>query len=149
MADEVLHAAVGYLSRREYSRQELMQKLQAKGYEQERILTCLERLSREGLQSDERFTEAFVISRLQKGQGPMRIRVELRQRGVADSMIATHLDERAHCWYERAREVRQRKYADDQPSDYREKMKQARFLQQRGFTSDQIQYALGDDAEAC
>lgn len=148
MSDNVLQTAVGLLARREHSAQELAQKLKTKGFTADEVVNCLQRLSREGLQSDERFTEAFINARLQRGQGPVRVRAELRQRGIDDNLIDSWLDEKDRCWFKRAQEVRARKYSPDLPEDYREKMKQARFLQQRGFSQSHIQYALDDDVEA-
>jgi len=41
--------------------------------------------------------------------------------------------------------VRQRKYGDRRPDDYRERARQSRFLQYRGFTGEQIHMALAAD----
>ena len=138
----IREAAMDYLSRREHATQELFQKLQAKGYESEDISLALNRLSEQNLLSDERFTEAFVNQRMTKGSGPLKIRAELRQKGISDAMIGTFLNEQDSVWSESALEVRLRKYGAEPAVDLNEKAKQNRFLQSRGFLIEQILYAL-------
>ncbi len=97
------------------------------------------RLSQEGLQSDSRFAEAFVHTRKERGYGPFRIRRELLERGVPEALVDDVLDERATTWMEQMRQVRRKKFGDEMPKTFTERAKQARFLQYRGFTLDQIQ----------
>jgi len=141
----IREAAMDYLSRREHAYQELLQKLNGKGYEVDEVLTVLTRLSDEGLLSDERFTEAFVNQRINRGSGPLKIRTELRQKGISDAMIETFLDERDERWQEMAVTIRIKKYGSDLPSDLKEKARQSRFLQSRGFSSEHTRYAMCHD----
>lgn len=131
-----------YLSRREHATHELFQKLLAKGYETDDVSAALERLSDQKLLSDERFTEAFINQRVNRGSGPLKIRAELRQKGISDAMIDTYLDESDTQWRESAIAVRINKYGSELPVDMKEKARQARFLQSRGFSSEQTRYAL-------
>ena len=133
------------LARREHSTQELRDKLLARGFEDDEITPALQTLSREGLLSDERFTESFVHSRVERGSGPVKIRAELRQRGVADEIITNWLDERDRVWLERAESVRCKKFGSALPVDYKEKARQARFLQYRGFSAEHTRQVLRDD----
>ena len=133
------------LARREHSRQELRDKLLTRGFEDDEITPALQTLSREGLLSDERFTESFIHSRAERGSGPVKIRAELRQRGVADDLITAWLDERDHVWLERAEAVRRKKFGSALPVEYKEKARQMRFLQYRGFTPEQTRRVLRDD----
>lgn len=136
-------AAMDYLSRREHATHELFQKLLAKEeYEAEDISEALARLQDQGLLSDERFTEAFINQRLKRGSGPLKIRAELRQKGVSDAMIGEFLDERDARWQESALAVRIKKYGSERPSDLKETARQTRFLQSRGFSSEQTRYAM-------
>jgi regulatory protein len=42
--------------------------------------------------------------------------------------------------------VRHKRFGSELPEDFKERARQARFLQYRGFTTDQINHALaGDD----
>ena len=141
----IREAAMDYLSRREHATYELSQKLLAKGYESEVVSVALERLSDQGLLSDERFTEAFINQRINRGSGPLKIRAELRQKGISDAMIGTFLNERDVIWQESALAVRIRKYGSEEPSDLKERARQSRFLQSRGFSSEQTRYAMRDD----
>ena len=99
----------------------------------------------DGLQSDSRFAEAFVRSRINQGKGPVRIRTELRDRGLAGSAIDLALEEADEDWYALARDVRLKKFGPDTPREFRGKAKQMRFLQSRGFEPDQIQAAVSAD----
>ncbi len=139
-------AAMDYLSRREHATQELFKKLLAKDvYEAEDILDALARLSEQGLLSDERFAEAFVHQRINRGYGPLKIRTELRQKGVSDSVIEAYLDDRDTVWRENALAIRVRKYGKKTASILKEKSRQIRFLQSKGFTSEHIRYAMRDE----
>jgi len=137
--------AMNLLARREHSTQELRDKLLTRGFEDDEIVPALQTLSREGLLSDERFTESFIHSRMERGSGPVKIRAELRQRGVADEIITNWLDERDRVWLERAESVRCKKFGSALPVDYKEKARQARFLQYRGFSAEHTRQVLRDD----
>ena len=137
--------AMNLLARREHSTQELRDKLLTRGFEDDEIVPALQTLSREGLLSDERFTESFIHSRMERGSGPVKIRAELRQRGVTDEVISNWLDERDRAWLERAEAVRCKKFGSALPVDYKEKARQARFLQYRGFSAEQTRQVLRDD----
>ena len=136
-------AAMDYLSRREHATHELFQKLLAKEeYEAEDISEALSHLAEQGLLSDERFTEAFINQRINRGSGPLKIRTELRQKGVSDAMIESFLNEHNGLWQESALAVRIKKFGSECPSDLKETARQTRFLQSRGFSSEQTRYAM-------
>jgi regulatory protein len=137
--------AMDYLARREHSEQELTRKLTGRGFDTALIETAVAELVADGLLSDVRFAEAFVNSRFQRGSGPQKIRVELRERGVAAELISLSIEVFDEQWRERVREVREKKFGTDMPGDFRERSRQMRFLQQRGFTSEQISGAFKDE----
>lgn len=140
-------AAMDYLSRREHSTHELFQKLLAKEeYEADAISEALAHLTEQGLLSDERFTEAYINQRFKLGSGPLKIRPELRQKGVSDAMIGTFLNEYDAEWQESALAVRIKKYGLEQPSDLKETARQTRFLQSRGFSHEQTRYAMAQSS---
>ena len=141
----IREAAMDYLSRREHATQELTQKLLTKGYEEDDVTAALARLTEQGLLSDARFTEAFINQRISQGSGPLKIRAELRQKGVSDAMISEFLNERDPFWRESAQAVRSKKYGSKLPSDLKEKARQSRFLQSRGFSTEHTRYAMRDD----
>lgn len=145
MSKDIRLAAMNLLARREHSQQELHDKLLNKGFDADAVQSVLSTLSREGLLSDERFTEAFINSRLQRGSGPMKIVMELQQRGIGHELISCYLDERDTKWTQRAVEVRVKRFGPSLPRDFKERARQMRFLQYRGFTMSQIQKAIGGE----
>jgi regulatory protein len=140
--------AMDFLARREHSRWELRHKLTAAGASGDVADETLDALEDEDLLSDERFVESFIVSRVRKGQGPVRISQELDRRGVAESLIEDGIDEADIDWYELAAEVRARKFGNKVPPDFPSRAKQMRFLEYRGFDSDQIQAAMKGSATA-
>jgi regulatory protein len=146
-------AAVRLLARREHGTRELKQKLSAKGHEEGAVDRVLEKLGARKLISDERFVSTFVQHHARRGQGPVRIRAELRQQGIADSHVAHEIANSNVDWVGAASAVRRRKFGTQPPANLAERAKQARFLQYRGFTADQIRAALqtqeGDNEGQC
>ncbi|MCP4001857.1 MAG: regulatory protein RecX [Gammaproteobacteria bacterium] len=136
--------AMNLLARREHSQAELRTKLAAREYSPEEIEATVTTLVADGLLSDERFTEAYIAARTRTGQGPVRIRGELKQRGVDARVIGMYLDDVAVEWHGLACEVRSKKFGEGVPTGFKEKAKQMRFLEYRGFTSEQIRVAMGD-----
>jgi regulatory protein len=141
-------AALDLLARREHSRRELTRKLDARGFPDEVIAPVLDDLERSGTLAEARFTESFVRSRVAKGQGPARIRAELAQRGVADADTEGALREADVDWRATIRAVRRKRFGPELPRDYRERARQARFLEYRGFDSAQIRAALELDGDS-
>ncbi len=137
--------AMDLLARREHTRQELLEKLRKAGFDENTALDAIEELAREGLQNDRRFVEAFVQSRIRQGKGPMRIRADLSQRGIRDSVIHEVLSEADADWRTLATDVRCKKFGDEKPADLKDKARQMRFLQYRGFESDQVRAAVDGD----
>lgn len=138
--------ALQLLSRREHSQVELRQKLGTEN-NAEALATLLDQLASDGLQSDERFAGILVRNRMSQGYGPLRIRQELRQKGIADEQIHRLLSADGIDWNHQARQVWQRRFRGRQERDSRQKAKQMRFLNQRGFSGEQIRYALSAQGE--
>jgi len=136
---EIRRKAMDFLARREYGKTELIRKLADKGYAFRIVEKEIQKLADERLQSDDRFSEAFVQSRINQGKGPVRIRLDLRQRGISDAVIEMAIEESAADWHGLACEVRVRKFGDAAPADFNDKAKQMRFLQYRGFEQDHVQ----------
>lgn len=135
--------ALRLLARREYSRAELEGRLAAKGHEESAIAECLDALAEQGLQSDTRFAESFLRSRVLRGQGPRRIRQELAQRGIERDLIRTAFAEAEPGvdWFALACETLARRFSG--PGDTpRERARRERFLAGRGFDFDQVRHAL-------
>lgn len=144
---EIEAAAVRLLSRREHSTEELRRKLVAKGYAEDGVASVVEKLATKKLVSDERFASSYVHHHARRGQGPVRIRAELRQQGITDSQIEQEVSAGDTDWNRLAGEARRRKFGAELPRTASERAKQARFLQYRGFNSDQIRAALKFDPD--
>ena len=137
----VRRTAMDLLARREHGRVELTRKLRQRGAPPELIEPELDRLTEEGLLSEARYLESFVSYRARSGYGPVRIREELGQRGLARADIDLALRECGIDWREQMAEVWQRKFGE-QPSDAKERAKQGRFLAYRGYSMDMISRLL-------
>ncbi|NJN51845.1 MAG: regulatory protein RecX [Gammaproteobacteria bacterium] len=94
--------------------------------------------------SDARFVEEFVRSRVERGHGPVRIRADLRARGIEDEQIDAAVTQPTDFWVSRISRVRAKKFGEQLPSDRMEWARQARFLAQRGYPSDVIYLVLND-----
>ena len=139
---EARKKAMDFLARREYGQAELIKKLSDKGYIRKIVEAAVVALTSEGLQSDDRFAEAFVQSRINQGKGPVRIRLDLSQRGISDAVTEMAIEESAADWHGLAINARLRKFGTCKPVDFKAKAKQMRFLQYRGFEQDHIQSAF-------
>ena len=131
--------AMDLLARREHSCLELRQKLCAKLPEHSDLVEAvIDGLQQDQLQSDDRFAEAFLSSRVRKGQGPHRISMELQQRGVSSSTISVVIDGCSVDWYQLANDVLIKKYGNKPCLDFNEQAKRRKFLHYRGFNSEHI-----------
>ncbi len=139
---DIRRAAMDLLARREHSRKELVDKLCGRVENPSDLDDALDRLIEENLLSDQRYCEAFVLSRKNKGYGPVRIKHELRERGVDQTLIDTYLDESSEAWITSLQKVIIKKYGDFPDDGYQQQVKKKRFLLQRGFTFEQIQSAI-------
>ena len=135
---DAYYVAIDLLSRREHSRVEIENKLSTKGFPEAQVAQAMEQLLENDLQSDQRYIEDFVRSRVLKGSGPLKISQELRMRGIDDGMLNSYLDSQNVDWLEVATTVYEKKYRSDQEIDARERAKRVRFMQSRGFPSDII-----------
>ena len=128
--------ALKMLIRREHSQLELSKKLQLKGFDDFDIKHSINLLIEQNYQSDARFSEAFILMRYNQGKGPVIISSELKKRGI-ESFDLSIFD-----WFNLAKEVREKKFGKNLPSDYKTQAKQKRFLKSRGFSFDEINKAF-------
>jgi regulatory protein len=141
---EARRKAMDYLARREYAAGELCDKLVRFGFDAGIAAAVVEQLTVDGLQSDARFVESFVHVRINQGKGPLRIRAELAERGIAAAIADEALDGSGEDWIRLARAVRERKFGRRLPNQFTEKARQMRFLQYRGFEPEQVRAAMAD-----
>lgn len=134
-----------YLAKREHSQTELKEKLLAKGCEPVAVDELLQEFAKKGYQSDERTALMVVKEALRLGKGKRHIEQKLWQYRLdlpytVDELIAMSgagLDETLESkeidWLKLAVEARCKKYGNTIPKDPKEKARQLRFLQYRGF----------------
>ena len=135
--------AMDYLSRREHSRYELYKKISTHNFDKDLINQELDLLIRDGLLSDERFVEAFIHSRKKNGKGPLKISAELQQRGADESLINKYIEEIENSeWLDSAKQVVEKKLGNNQQLDYDNQLKMMKFLNNRGFTIDQVKITI-------
>jgi regulatory protein len=139
-------AALNALARRDYSSEDLRLKLIEKGYDVSVVLSLLDALRGEKLLDDGHYLENFVAYHAARGQGPLRIRVDLRRHGLQGPLVEEYLDAYPD-WIMLLKKARQKKFGAEPANNYADRQLQARFLSYRGFTSAQIRMALGFDVE--
>ncbi|WP_346839485.1 regulatory protein RecX [Microbulbifer sp. SAOS-129_SWC] len=146
-AQALFGAALELLTRREHSRRELRDKLAGK-FPDADFEALFARLAELNYQSDRRFAEVFARSRVQRGQGPLRIRRDLQQRGIGNQLIESALEQAEADWFALAAEQLQRKFrtpinaALSREQQLKERARRQRHLAYRGFPADAISWAL-------
>lgn len=142
-------AAMSFLAMREHSVKELKEKLGRKYAAWPLLLdSVIAELIEQNLQSDERFTMAFVAMRQRQGKGSQLIRFELRDRGIDSELVAIYVDDNDPFWQELVCEVRRKRFGRELPKDQRERAQQMRFLHARGFSGYHIKHAFNtNDAD--
>lgn len=131
------------LSKRDYSEQELRQKLKQKEYDIADIDSAIEKAQTNQWQSDERFCTAFIRYRSMQGIGPRRLKQELKLKGVKDWLINQELENAGVDWFELAEQIFEKK----RPLvwDLKAKQKMWRFMISRGFYNDHFSHLMDLD----
>lgn len=137
-------AAIRLLARREHSVLELRRKLLLRGFEEAAIEAVFIDLIDQNLLSERRFTDEYVRMRFERGYGPARIRAELRERGVDEQYFENLLEKLSGQWIGVASQQREKRFGQWLPDEFSERARQMRFLQQRGFTGEQIRTVFRD-----
>lgn len=132
--------ALGYLARREHSRLELEKKLAPHAQDPAELSAMLDALEQHGFLSAGRMLEQVVQVRRKKF-GSQRIVHELREKGIAEDLIAAALPELKETELDAAREVWRKKFKAS-PADTTERGRQMRFLLSRGFAAEVIREVL-------
>ena len=136
----VYNKSLDLLSRREHSTFELIQKLRKRYGSIETLDEVIPKLQDLKLLDDHRFAEAYIKARSRKGFGPLRIEAELKQRRVKESIIASELNN-IEDWHLLARAAFKKKFSNFQ-KDTQFILKAKIFLQNRGFSYEQIEFCM-------
>jgi regulatory protein len=139
-------AAVALLARRDLPSGELRERLESRGFAPEAAAAALEALKSEGAVNDERYALNYVAYHAGRGRGPVRIASDLRACRLPQELVEAALASGPD-WRAQAAAVRVRRFGRPPPNSWREKARQARFLQYRGFSADHIRAATGADPD--
>jgi regulatory protein len=133
VVEKALERALGYLSYRPRSTDEIRRYLGKRALEPEAIEQVIQRLERAGLVDDRQFAYFWVENRETfRPRGAWALRAEMRQKGIAEPVISAaldDLDERASAM--RAAEPAARRYRRQEKDDFWRHL--MGFLQRRGF----------------
>ena len=138
-----------YLSIREHSKLELINKLSKKGFELHEINQSIKEFSLKNIQSDLRFTEEFLRSRVKKNKGPRLISSELISRGISEDLVSSKIAEipvdtwRNHAYEALIKKLKATKLSiEDEDKIYS-------FLIGRGFDHKMIKYVINEYKDEC
>ena len=122
---------------------ELTRKLEGRDLDPDGVRAVVDELCRAGLLSDERFTQELLRVRMRNGYGPARVAAELRHKGVEETLVGRYVDFAAQEWIEPLRQLCGRRFgAASATGD--QWVRQAKFLQTRGYTLEQIRAVIGN-----
>ena len=141
-----LAVAVALLAARDFGPAELRAKLISRGFEAAAAQAAIEELKARGALNEARYAQNYVTWHAGRGQGPVRIGADLRRHGIPEDLIESALAAGPD-WPALARKLCRAKFGPATPSSWREKARQMRFLQYRGFSSDHIRAATGADPD--
>ncbi len=145
--EEALQRAFKFLSYRPRSEAEVRAKLSQLGFPQKSVEATLEKLRTLNLLDDEIFARGWVRGRAEgRGYGPLRIERELRQKGIATSLIRQVVKETfgQEAGKERARGLVAKRFRGKDLGDRKILHRAIGFLQRRGYRSSVIAEVLGE-----
>ena len=149
---EALKRALKFLGYRDRSEAELRTKLTQSGFPRKIIEPTLEKLRSLNLVNDENFARNFPLGRVEdRGYGPLRLERELRQKGIAKSIVSRILEEAfgKQEGKERAKTLLEKRFRGKNLSDAKVLHRAVSFLRRRGYRDSVIaeilRQPLGDD----
>lgn len=140
MSSACYNSALKMLVRREHSAHELCQKLKRKEFSEAEINQALSALQQQNYQSDERFCQSIINTRIRQGKGRRIIIQELEQHQIHNVDIESLSD--GVDFFELCQQVKVKKFGEKKYASIQEKSKQVRLLQSRGFSFDEIMHAI-------
>jgi regulatory protein len=147
MQDDPKISALRLLARREHSRYELKQKLKLRGFPNNKIEPLLDELEVDNLLNVDRYIACFIRARCARGMGPLKICAQLQNHDIDPQRIQANEEWQNTAWEELAMRVKWKRFGEQTVVDPHQRLQQERFLQQRGFTYDQIRFAILDPSK--
>ncbi|WP_372376414.1 regulatory protein RecX [Acinetobacter ursingii] len=137
--------AFALLTRKEYAKAELIEKLSLYAQDRDEVLALVEELSERQYQSDQRVAEMVLSSQIRKGKGPNRIKQALKHKQLDSNLILEDIQDVD--WFEQAYQLKVKKFGIQIEKDPKQKAKQIRFLKYRGFDMNVIMKAISRTSE--
>lgn len=134
--------ALNWLSRRDYSEAQLSQRLSRQGGEGGDIAKVIAWCKAENYLDQRRFVSMLVRSRINKGYGLGYIVQECRQQNISREQVLQCAAELEVDWFALAQQAYQKKYGQSTVTEYKDKLKRMAYMQRRGFSNEQIQFAI-------
>ncbi|MBE5254401.1 regulatory protein RecX [Mixta mediterraneensis] len=139
---ELYDYAISMLAKKNYSSGDMHRQLARVTEKMDDVEHVLRRLTENHYLNDIQSINYLIDKQIKKFHGPTRIKQELRQKGFPPALIEQEIEQSDVDWYELAKEARVRKFGDALPTEPKEKNKQIRHLQYKGYTMDTIFEAL-------
>ena len=133
--------AVRLLAGREFNTREMSERLAGREYDEETIVVVLKQLKRDNYLSEQRYAEAFLRSRMKRGEAPWLAAQKARQKGAESSVLQAVLAEVSEDYDDEqvCRELLdQRDPSGLRFDEERVWQRQARFLRNKGHNSATI-----------
>ncbi|TNH99039.1 regulatory protein RecX [Aeromonas sobria] len=140
--------AMRSLARRESAESELANRLRQQGFKEEVIAAVVDYCRGYNWVNDERYGGMAVRAGAAKGHGPIKIRFDLRRKGLDDAQIDAAFDQPELDWFELALALLERRARAADLGDFKLRMKWLKYLLGRGFNQDQARYAISALQEA-
>lgn len=121
---------------------ELRTKLADKGYDEVICDIVINTMQEYNYINDYDYCLAYFDYGTSKGWGKLKIRSELKRKGVSDEVLSDAFSEFEDCPEDRVFDILERKFSDCDFSDYKQKQKIFRFFASRGFDFDSINTAI-------
>ncbi len=134
--------AIRSLARRESAESELAQRLRKQGFDETVIEVTLDYCRGHRWIDDERYGAMAVRAGAAKGHGPIKIRFDLRRKGLRDEQIEAAFEQPELDWFELACELLQRRARAGDLAEFKMRMTWLKYLLGRGFNQEQARYAI-------
>ncbi len=144
LLEEACQLCIKILVRREYSQKELSQKLNINGFHSDVIDDCLDFIKKENYQSDLRYAEMIINTRINQRYGLKKIKLELQQQSINPDIVNSLLNKFEDTWLENAEFLIRKKAKDKNLSDNKVLNKIKNFLLYRGYDYDTIKTAINN-----
>jgi regulatory protein len=130
------------LSRRDYSEAQLYQRLCRQGGAPADVTQVMAWCKAENYLNQQRYLVMLLRSRVNKGYGLNYIVQECRQQQISAEQVYACATELEIDWFSLAQQQYQKKFGEQAITEYKDKLKRMAYLQRRGFSNEQIQFAI-------